>query len=119
MQLDSAVPGGSLETKWDRHRFELKLINPTNKRKFEVIVVGTGLAGASASATTAGWIVGSGADIGTILDADEDGYLLVSLFAVDGTTAAAATSGQVTILIEYIDPQSDSSGRYTAGGTKG
>jgi succinate dehydrogenase / fumarate reductase flavoprotein subunit len=53
MQLDSAVPGGSLETKWDRHRFELKLINPTNKRKFEVIVVGTGLAGASASATLA------------------------------------------------------------------
>jgi succinate dehydrogenase / fumarate reductase flavoprotein subunit len=53
MQLDSAVPGGSLETKWDRHRFELKLVNPTNKRKFEVIVVGTGLAGASASATLA------------------------------------------------------------------
>jgi len=53
MQLNSAVPGGSLETKWDRHRFELKLVNPANKRKFEVIVVGTGLAGASASATLA------------------------------------------------------------------
>jgi hypothetical protein len=77
------------------------------------------IAGASASATTAGWIVGAGADIGTILDASEDGYPLVSLFAVDGTTPAAATSGQVTILIEYIDPQSDSTGRYTAGGTKG
>jgi succinate dehydrogenase / fumarate reductase flavoprotein subunit len=47
------VPGGPLEKKWDRHRFELKLVNPANKRKFEIIVVGTGLAGASASATLA------------------------------------------------------------------
>jgi succinate dehydrogenase / fumarate reductase flavoprotein subunit len=53
MKLDSKVPGGPLETKWDRHRFELKLVNPANKRKFEIIVVGTGLAGASASATLA------------------------------------------------------------------
>jgi succinate dehydrogenase / fumarate reductase flavoprotein subunit len=53
MNLDSRVPGGPLETKWDRHRFELKLVNPANKRKFDIIVVGTGLAGASASATLA------------------------------------------------------------------
>jgi len=53
MQLDSKVPGGPIESKWDRHRFELKLVNPANKRKFEIIVVGTGLAGASASATLA------------------------------------------------------------------
>jgi succinate dehydrogenase / fumarate reductase flavoprotein subunit len=53
MKLDSKVPGGPLETKWDRHRFELKLVNPANKRKFDIIVVGTGLAGASASATLA------------------------------------------------------------------
>jgi succinate dehydrogenase / fumarate reductase flavoprotein subunit len=53
MKLDSRVPGGPLEKKWDRHRFELKLVNPANKRKFEIIVVGTGLAGASASATLA------------------------------------------------------------------
>ncbi len=53
MKLDSKAPGGSLEGKWDRHRFELKLVNPANKRKFEIIVVGTGLAGASASATLA------------------------------------------------------------------
>jgi succinate dehydrogenase flavoprotein subunit len=51
MKLDSKMPGGPLEGKWDRHRFELKLVNPANKRKFEIIVVGTGLAGASASAT--------------------------------------------------------------------
>jgi succinate dehydrogenase / fumarate reductase flavoprotein subunit len=53
MQLDAKVPGGPLAEKWDRHRFELKLVNPANKRKFEIIVVGTGLAGASASATLA------------------------------------------------------------------
>src|SRR5512139_3109652 len=53
MKLDSKVPGGPIERKWDRHRFDLKLVNPANKRKFEIIVVGTGLAGASASATLA------------------------------------------------------------------
>jgi succinate dehydrogenase / fumarate reductase flavoprotein subunit len=53
MQLDSKVPSGPLETKWDRHRFELKLVAPANRRKFDIIVVGTGLAGASASATLA------------------------------------------------------------------
>jgi succinate dehydrogenase / fumarate reductase flavoprotein subunit len=53
MQLDSKIPGGPLETKWDRHRFDLKLVNPANKRKFEIIVVGTGLAGGSASAALA------------------------------------------------------------------
>jgi succinate dehydrogenase / fumarate reductase flavoprotein subunit len=53
MPLDSKVPGGPLQEKWDRHRFELKLVNPANKRKYEIIVVGTGLAGASASATLA------------------------------------------------------------------
>jgi succinate dehydrogenase / fumarate reductase flavoprotein subunit len=49
--LDAKVPSGPLAQKWDRHRFELKLVNPANKRKFDVIVVGTGLAGASAAAT--------------------------------------------------------------------
>ncbi|MEW6664301.1 MAG: fumarate reductase/succinate dehydrogenase flavoprotein subunit [Thermodesulfobacteriota bacterium] len=53
MQLDARIPGGPLEGKWDRHRFELKLVNPANKRKFEIIVVGTGLAGGSASASLA------------------------------------------------------------------
>jgi len=51
MELNAKIPGGPLEAKWDRHRFELKLVNPANKRKFDVIVVGTGLAGASASAS--------------------------------------------------------------------
>ena len=53
MQLDAKIPAGPLETKWDRHRFDLKLVNPANKRKFEIIVVGTGLAGGSASASLA------------------------------------------------------------------
>src|SRR5829696_3090007 len=51
--LHSNVPSGPLAQKWDRHRFDLKLVNPANKRKFDVIVVGTGLAGASAAATLA------------------------------------------------------------------
>jgi succinate dehydrogenase / fumarate reductase flavoprotein subunit len=53
MALDANIPGGPIAEKWDRHRFELKLVNPANKRKFNVIVVGTGLAGGSASATLA------------------------------------------------------------------
>ncbi|MBT5143535.1 MAG: fumarate reductase/succinate dehydrogenase flavoprotein subunit [Gemmatimonadetes bacterium] len=51
MALDGQVPGGPLAEKWDRHRFDLKLVNPANKRRHNVIVVGTGLAGASAAAT--------------------------------------------------------------------
>ena len=50
MQLNSKIPEGPLSEKWDKHRFELKLVNPANKRKFKIIVVGTGLAGGSASA---------------------------------------------------------------------
>ncbi len=52
-KLDAKIPGGPLEAKWERHRSELKLVNPANKRKFELIVVGTGLAGASAAASLA------------------------------------------------------------------
>ncbi len=51
MKLDSKVPGGDLATKWSRYKDELKLVNPANRRKHSVIIVGTGLAGASAAAT--------------------------------------------------------------------
>ncbi len=53
MKLDSKVPSGPIEQQWDRHRFELKLVNPANKRKYHILVVGTGLAGGSAAATLA------------------------------------------------------------------
>src|SRR5690625_4508149 len=49
--LDSKVPSGQLAEKWSKYKFDLKLVNPANKRKFTVIVVGTGLAGSSAAAT--------------------------------------------------------------------
>ncbi len=49
--LDAKIPEGSIGDKWTNHKFSMKLVNPNNKRKFEVIVVGTGLAGASAAAT--------------------------------------------------------------------
>jgi succinate dehydrogenase / fumarate reductase flavoprotein subunit len=51
MELNSRTPSGPLAEKWDKHRFEMKLVNPSNKRKYHVIVVGSGLAGASASAS--------------------------------------------------------------------
>src|ERR687889_1556568 len=53
MILDSKIPEGPLAEKWDKHKFNVKLVNPANKRKYDVIVVGTGLAGASAAATLA------------------------------------------------------------------
>jgi succinate dehydrogenase / fumarate reductase flavoprotein subunit len=51
MELDSKCPTGPIETRWDRHRFNLKLVNPANKRKYTIIVVGTGLAGGAAAAS--------------------------------------------------------------------
>ncbi|MCD6248987.1 MAG: fumarate reductase/succinate dehydrogenase flavoprotein subunit [candidate division Zixibacteria bacterium] len=53
MKLDSKVPSGSISQMWDQHKFDMKLVNPSNKRKYTAIIVGTGLAGASAAATMA------------------------------------------------------------------
>src|SRR5512138_3850745 len=53
MELNSKSPTGPVETRWDRHRFNLKLVNPANKRKYTILVVGSGLAGGSAAATLA------------------------------------------------------------------
>jgi succinate dehydrogenase / fumarate reductase flavoprotein subunit len=53
MKLDSKIPAGPLAQKWDQQRFAMKLVNPANKRKYDIIVVGTGLAGASAAASLA------------------------------------------------------------------
>ncbi len=51
MNLDARIPEGPLADKWEKHKFGVKLVNPANKRKYDIIVVGTGLAGASAAAT--------------------------------------------------------------------
>jgi succinate dehydrogenase / fumarate reductase flavoprotein subunit len=51
--LDSKIPGGPLESRWTRHKDQLKLVSPANKRKYTILVVGTGLAGASAAASLA------------------------------------------------------------------
>src|SRR6202795_1015439 len=51
MKLESNIPSGRLHEKWDNHRFEMKLVNPSNKRKYKVLVVGTGLAGAAAASS--------------------------------------------------------------------
>ncbi len=52
-RLDARIPGGPIAEKWDRHKFEMKLVNPANKRKHTILVVGSGLAGASAAASLA------------------------------------------------------------------
>src|SRR3978361_2196059 len=51
MELRSRIPEGPLEKKWDKHKFDMKLVNPANKRKYTVIVVGSGLAGGAAAAS--------------------------------------------------------------------
>ncbi len=51
MILDGKAPTGPIETSWDKHRFDMKLVNPSNKRKFKILVVGTGLAGGAAAAS--------------------------------------------------------------------
>ena len=76
MKLDARMPGGPIETRWERAKFEMKLVKPANKRRFTVIVVGSGLAGASAGALS-GVIVGAW------------GYPVLTLLA------AAAASGLI------------------------
>ena len=68
MSLDSKIPEGPLAEKWTKHKFNLKLINPANKRKYDIIVVGTGLAGGAAAAR----VVSGAADRG-ILCAEFEG----------------------------------------------
>jgi succinate dehydrogenase / fumarate reductase flavoprotein subunit len=51
MALDSKIPAGSIDTKWSQYKSDMKLVNPANKRHIDIIVIGTGLAGASASAS--------------------------------------------------------------------
>jgi succinate dehydrogenase / fumarate reductase flavoprotein subunit len=53
IQLNSKIPDGPIQQKWDKHRFDMKLVNPANKRKYSIIVVGSGLAGGSAAASLA------------------------------------------------------------------
>ncbi len=53
MKLDAKVPTGPIDKIWERHKFDIKLVNPANKRKFDIIIVGSGLAGGSAAATLA------------------------------------------------------------------
>ena len=50
-ELDARIPAGPIAEKWSQHKFDVKLVNPANKRRFEVIVVGSGLAGSAAAAT--------------------------------------------------------------------
>src|SRR3954467_13560546 len=53
INLNARIPAGPIDQKWDKHRFDMKLVNPANKRKYSVIVVGSGLAGGAAAASMA------------------------------------------------------------------
>jgi succinate dehydrogenase / fumarate reductase flavoprotein subunit len=55
MQLDAKIPPGPISEKWESHQFSMKLVNPANRRKYEVIVVGSGLAGGAAAPPWARW----------------------------------------------------------------
>jgi succinate dehydrogenase / fumarate reductase, flavoprotein subunit len=77
MQLDAKIPPGPLPQKWDKHKAAIKLVNPSNKRKYEIIVVGTGLAGASAAASLA-----------------ELGYNVKSFFIQDSPRRAHSVAAQ-------------------------
>ena len=83
MMLDGKVPQGSLSEKWEKRRFELKLVSPANKRRFRVIVVGSGLAGASSAATLAG--LGYNVDCFTFQDSPRRAH---SVAAQGGINAA-------------------------------
>src|ERR1700750_1355811 len=80
MVLDAKIPAGPLAEKWSTHKFNLKLVNPANKRKYEIIVVGTGLAGASAAASLA-----------------ELGYNVKAFFFQDSPRRAHSIAGQGVI----------------------
>lgn len=83
MKLDSKIPPGPIAEKWEKRKFEMKLVNPANKRKYSVIVVGTGLAGASASASLAE--LGYNVKAFTILDSARRAH---SIAAQGGINAA-------------------------------
>ncbi len=82
-KLDAKIPSGAIEEKWENHKFDVKLVNPANKRKFDVIVVGTGLAGASAAASLAE--LGYNVKAFTILDSPRRAH---SIAAQGGINAA-------------------------------
>src|SRR6266516_2602843 len=82
MELNAKCPAGPIETRWERHRFSLKLVNPANKRKYRVLVVGTGLAGASAAASLA-----------------ELGYQVESFCFQDSARRAHSIAAQVSVNI--------------------
>jgi succinate dehydrogenase / fumarate reductase, flavoprotein subunit len=83
VELDAKVPGGPLETKWERYRSDVKLVSPGNKRKYKVLIVGTGLAGAAAAATLAE--MGYGVEVFTFHDSPRRAH---SIAAQGGINAA-------------------------------
>ncbi|MGH3668606.1 MAG: FAD-dependent oxidoreductase, partial [Acidimicrobiia bacterium] len=83
LKLDAKVPPGAIEDKWDNHKFSVRLVNPANKRRFKILIVGTGLAGASAASSLAE--LGYDVDVFTFHDSPRRAH---SIAAQGGINAA-------------------------------
>ena len=83
MILDSGIPGGPLEEKWDTFKANMKLVSPANKKKKHIIVVGTGLAGASAAATLGE--LGYNVSAFTILDSPRRAHSIAAQGGINAT----------------------------------
>ena len=96
--LDAHIPAGPIADMWDDHKFDVKLVNPANKRRFKIIVVGTGLAGASAAATLDGDAGAFAGDALLITDLNGDGAaeLLVAAPGAPGRDGQAG-AGSVSV----------------------
>ena len=90
MRLNAKIPSGPIEQKWDKHRFDLKLVNPANKRRFEIIMVGTGLAGGSAAATLAE--LGYNVKAFCYQDSPRRAHSIAALFDGDDSAVSIETS---------------------------
>ena len=88
MNLDSKSPSGPIDKKWESHRFEMKLVNPANKRKYSVIVVGSGLAGGAAAATLGE--LGEAANIARIASTSASSCTAEAWSRVSGPVASPA-----------------------------
>ena len=99
MQLDAKIPEGPLAEKWDRRRFKNRQVNPANKRKYEILVVGTGLAGASAAASLGE--LGYNVKAFCIQDSPRRAHSIAAQGGINAAQRTMNPSVQITYMLEY------------------
>ncbi len=99
VKLDSKIPAGPMADKWNSYKDDMKLVNPNNKRKFKVIVVGTGLAGASAAATLAE--LGYQVDAFTFHDSARRAHSIAAQGGINGAKTMVGAHGDETVKNVY------------------